>query len=273
MRQFVFAKGYNESLTAATAGQISIVESASSKDILNLVLKRNADKGGNMSFPIFKKAFSYVKAVYNSSDETKFAQSFTIPEVVPYADYTVVFVQKGKLFNERSKWSATVRSLPSDTATTIGDKIVKYVKDNKDTLGLTAENAAGTVTVTGVKTGDDFAIVFADELLGLASEPTTKGKRAIMNAEMLKDLHKKAMADAGFEYTYDDLDIYPGAEFNPLASPDATDTGFMVYTLRFAEPRVSGTQSKDIYQIIQVAFPTGTNITAFETKLNTLKTA
>ena len=271
MRQFVFAKGYNESLTAATAGQIAIVESASSKDILNLVLKRNADKGGNMLFPIFKKAFSYVKAVYDAG--TKFAQSFTIPEVVPYADYTVVFVQKGKLFNERSKWSATVRSLPSDTATTIGDKIVKYVKDNKDTLGLTAENAAGTVTVTGVKTGDDFSIVFADELLGLASTPTTKGKQAFMNAEMLKDLHKKAMADAGFEYTYDDLDIYPGAEFNPLASPDATDAGFMVYTLRFAEPRVSGTQSEDIYQVIQVAFPTGTNVTAFETKLNTLKTA
>ena len=39
MRQFVFAKGYNESLSAATAGQIAIVGSASSKNILNLVLK------------------------------------------------------------------------------------------------------------------------------------------------------------------------------------------------------------------------------------------
>ena len=47
----------------------------------------------------------------------------------------------------------------------------------------------------------------------------------------------------------------------------------MVYTLRFAEPRVSGTQSEDIYQVIQVAFPTEANVTAFETKLNTLKTA
>ena len=95
-----------------------------------------------------------------------------------------------------------------------------------------------------------------------------QGKPAFMDAAMIKDLFAKAAADAGYEYTYDNFDIYPGYDFNPLKQADAVDTGFDVFTLRFAEPRVMGTHEEDVYQIIQVVFPTNaTGVDAFETAM------
>ena len=153
MRQFILATGFNADLAAATAGQLSIMEagtddSAGGNVGLNWVLKRTDAKGGNILYPFYPKDFTYAKSVYKQA--TAFTAKFTIAEVVPYQDYTVTFVKKGTQFNERSNWSAVIHSGAADTPTALGDKIVKFVKDNKATLGLTAENAAGTVTaVTG----------------------------------------------------------------------------------------------------------------------------
>ena len=270
MRQFILATGFNADLAAANAGQLSIIEagtddSAGGNVGLNWVLKRTDDKGGNILYPFYPKDFTYVKSVYKQA--TAFTAKFTIAEVVPYQDYTVTFVKKGTQFNERSNWSAVIHSGAADTPTALGDKIVKFVKDNKATLGLTAENAAGTVTVTGPATGEDYTITLGDALFGTKLTSVTQGVKAVNDAAAIKDMFAKCAADAGFEYTYDDFDIYPGFEFNPLAQADKADTGFMVYTLRFTEPRVMGTREEAVYQIIQIAFPTGTTVTEFEAKL------
>ena len=68
----------------------------------------------------------------------------------------------------------------------------------------------------------------------------------------------KAAADAGFEYTYDEFaGLYPAYPLNPLAQSDKADTGFTVYTIRFAEPRDMKTRDEVVHQIIQIAYPTG----------------
>lgn len=270
MRQFILATGFNDDLAEATAGQLSIMEAGTNDSAggnvgLNWVLKRTDAKGGNILYPFYPKDFTYVKSVY--AQATAFTAKFTIANVVPYQDYTVTFVKKGTQFNERSNWSAVIHSGASDTVTTLGDKIVKFVKDNKATLGLTAVNAAGTITVTGPVTGEDYTITLGDALFGTNLTAVTQGVKAVNDAAAIKDMFAKCAADAGFEYTYDDFDIYPGFEFNPLAQADRADTGFIVYTLRFTEPRVMGTREEAIYQIIQIAFPTGTTVTEFEAKL------
>ena len=58
---------------------------------------------------------------------------------------------------------------------------------------------------------------------------------------------------------------------NPLAQPDKADTGFTVYTIRFAEPRDMKTRDEVVHQIIQIAYPTGSAaIGTLKTVLNAL---
>ena len=84
------------------------------------------------------------------------------------------------------------------------------------------------------------------------------------SAVYVADLADKAAADAGFEYTYDEgVDFYPGYHLNPLAQPNAEDTGFDIFTIRCAEPRDVKTRDEVVHQIVQVAFPHGVGA-AFE---------
>lgn len=257
MRQFILASGFTplgDEVTLESVG-VGVLTLANVTDkIANLVLKRAEAEGGDVAFPIYPKELTYVKASYAAG--AKFAANFTVPEITPYLDYTVTFVKKGKQFNDRSNWSACVHAGGSDTAETVAKKIAKFVTDNP-TLGLTATAEGAKVSVEAKVIGEDYAITMGDELYGTAVEVTASGKPAFMDAAMIKDLFAKAAADAGYEYTYDNFDIYPGYDFNPLKQADAADRGFDVYTLRFTEPRVIGTHEEDVYQIIQVAFPTG----------------
>ena len=74
----------------------------------------------------------------------------------------------------------------------------------------------------------------------------------------------KAAADAGIEYTYKEASeyLYPDFPLNPLAQDDATDAGFTVYTIRFAEPREMKTVDQSINQIVQIAVPTSSAVIA-----------
>lgn len=257
MRQFILASGFTplgDEVTLESVGVGALTLANVTDKIANLVLRRAEAEGGDIAFPIYPKELTYVKASYAAG--AKFAANFTVPEITPYLDYTVTFVKKGKQFNDRSNWSACVHAGGSDTAETVAKKIAKFVTDNP-TLGLTATAEGTKVSVEAKVIGEDYAITMGDELYGTAVEVTASGKPAFMDAAMIKDLFAKAAADAGYEYTYDNFDIYPGYDFNPLKKADSVDTGFDVYTLRFTEPRVMGTHEEDVYQIIQVAFPTG----------------
>lgn len=262
MRQFILATGYAASKDAATEGQIYVSEAVAGNKVgLNFVLKRSSANGGDILYPFYPKEFTLTKAAYSGA--TQFKYEFTIPAVEPFFDYTFVFMQKGKQFNERAKWTCTIHTIATDTAASVAQKVKKYV-DNNLALGLTAEVADDKITFKGSLKGEDYNILGADELMGL--EPTTKtqGKPAFMDAEMIKDLAAKCAADAGFEYTYGEGEtMYPNFLKDPLAQPNATDTGFTVYTMRFTEPRVMATRDDAVYQIVQVAFKTGAD-TGFE---------
>ena len=224
---------------------------------INFVLIRSAEHGGNVLIPFHPNHYNFVRADYQAA--TTFAASIVIPAPdSDYYDYTIIAVKKGKKFNERNKWTASVRVKSNDTATTIADKLAKYFNDNKDGLGLTVVNNAGTLTFTAVKAGEDFELVPADDLVGTTVTYTTRGKSALGDAAYIKDLADKAAADAGFEYTYEDdvKALYPEYHFNPLAQPDDQDSGFSIFTLRWAEPRYVKTRDEVVHQILQIVVPT-----------------
>ena len=248
--------------------KLTFVDASAAKNIVNqgegyLVLLRSDDDGGNVVLPIHANHFTYVKGTYDASKYDFYTNGFKVPEVDAYLDYTVIIVKKGKGFNERNKWTATVHSKESDTAATIATKLAQQINANigADVVATVGGDDDDEITITGKTKGIDYAIVLADELYGVALT-TTDGSDTVMfpygDAKYVTDLANKACADAGFEYTYDDSPqlLYPKYPLNPLAAADSSDTGFTIYTLRFAEPRDVKTRDEVVHQIVQVAFPT-----------------
>lgn len=269
MRQFLLGKSvaYPTALTSLAVGQLAFVALVSGVETLDsdgtkiknkgyIYLGKSDAKGGKLVVPIYKNNFSYSKMVYAAS--TQYTGNFTIADVVAGSDYTVVVVKKGVGFNERNKWTATVRAKAADTVDTIAAALASQITANVG-AGVTAAASAGKVTVTAKEKGVDYELTLGDDLFGTAVAQT-HATAAVADAKYITDLAIKAAADAGIEYTYQDAGelIYPDFPLNPLAQDDSADTGFTVYTIRFAEPREMKTVDQSINQIVQIAVPTGT---------------
>lgn len=269
MRQFLLGKSvaYPTALTSLAVGQIAFVALVSGVETLDsdgteikdkgyIYLGKSDAKGGKLVVPIYKNNFSYSKMVYAAS--TQYTGNFTITDVVAGSDYTVVIVKKGVGFNERNKWTATVRAKAADTADTIADALASQITANVG-AGVTAAASTGKVTVTAKEKGIDYELTLGDDLFGI-EVTQTHATAAVADAKYITDLAIKAAADAGIEYTYKDASeyLYPDFPLNPLAQDDAADAGFTVYTIRFAEPREMKTVDQSINQIVQIAVPTGT---------------
>lgn len=269
MRQFLLGKSvaYPTALTSLAVGQLAFVALVSGVETLDsdgtkikdkgyIYLGKSDAKGGKLVVPIYKNNFSYSKMVYAAS--TQYTGNFTIADVVAGSDYTVVVVKKGVGFNERNKWTATVRAKAADTVDTITAALASQITANVG-AGVTAAASAGKVTVTAKEKGVDYELTLGDDLFGTAVTQT-HATAAVADAKYITDLAIKAAADAGIEYTYQDAGelIYPDFPLNPLAQDDSADTGFTVYTIRFAEPREMKTVDQSINQIVQIAVPTGT---------------
>lgn len=269
MRQFLLGKSvaYPTALTSLVVGQLAFVALVSGVETLDsdgtnikdkgyIYLGKSDAKGGKLVVPIYKNNFSYSKMVYAAS--TQYTGNFTIADVVAGSDYTVVVVKKGVGFNERNKWTATVRAKAADTVDTIAAALASQITANVG-AGVTAAASAGKVTVTAKEKGVDYELTLGDDLFGTAVTQT-HATAAVADAKYITDLAIKAAADAGIEYTYQDAGelIYPDFPLNPLAQDDSADAGFTVYTIRFAEPREMKTVDQSINQIVQIAVPTGT---------------
>lgn len=270
MRQFLLGKNvaYATNLTSLAVGQLAFVALVSGVETLDsngtkikdkgyIYLGKSDAKGGKLVVPIYKNNFSYSKMVYAVS--TQYTGNFTITDVVAGSDYTVVIVKKGVGFNERNKWTATVRAKSGDTTKTIAKALAAQITANVG-AGVTATPSDGKVTVTAKEKGVDYELTLGDDLFGLAVSQT-HATAAVADAKYITDLAIKAAADAGIEYTYQDAGelIYPDFPLNPLAQDDSADAGFTVYTIRFAEPREMKTVDQSINQIVQIAVPTSTS--------------
>lgn len=232
-----------------------------------IVLGRSADKGGPIVLPLFKNNFSYVKGDYIAA--TKFSAKFRIDEPTKIGDYSIIIVRKGAKFNERNKWTVMVNISDLTRAGNLFNSLLKQINNMTVASGVVAKQTSiNEITITSVEAGVDYEIIGTDGLSGLEIDVTTQGSPAYGDAKYVQDLAEKAAADAGFEYTYseDCHYLYPNYPLNPLKQSDAADTGFTIFTLRFAEPRDVKTRDEVVNQIIQVAFPTSAPaITTFET--------
>lgn len=268
MRTFLLGSksDLGDDLTALTVGQLAFsalvngqhtVDSNGTKikDKGYIFLGKEDAKGGDVIVPIYKNNFSFTKMVYQAAGA--YTGDFTIPAPTVGDDLTVVVVKKGVQFNERNKWTATMRVKDGQDASACAKELTELLNNNPAS-GVKAVAAAAKITITAVNKGEDYKIALGDDLFGVAVTETP-AVTPLADANYIKDLAMKAAADAGIEYTYQDPAnlIYPGYPLNPLAQPDSVDAGYTVFTLKFAEPREMKTVDQSINQIVQIALPTG----------------
>lgn len=278
MRQFLLAgnKAYGSALPLS-AGEFAITtlvngketistDGADIKDIFYINLGR--EDGNTVVIAGSPRHFSYVKGVF--ADGKVYSGDVTITAPAADGHYSLILVKKGVKFNERNRWTATVPVKVGDNAEAIATKLAKFFEANATSLNIKVAVSAGKITITGNKKGEDFKLIGADDLMGIAVSETN-AEVGYGSAEYIKDLANKAAADAGYLYTYEDVDVNPGYPLNPLAQADSADAGYTIFTLRFAVPRHTKTRDEVVHQIVQVAFPTGAAaIETVETVLNEL---
>lgn len=267
MRTFLLGSksDLGNNLTTLTVGQLAFsalvngqhtVDSDGTKikDKGYIFLGKEDAKGGDVIVPIYKNNFSFTKMVYQAA--VAYTGNFTIPAPTVGDDLTVVVVKKGVQFNERNKWTATMRVKDGQDASACAEELTEQLNNNPAS-GVKAVAKAANITITAVNKGEDYKIALGDDLFGVAVTETS-AVTPLADANYIKDLAMKAAADAGIEYTYQDPAnlIYPGYPLNPLAQPDSVDAGYTVFTLKFAEPREMKTVDQSINQIVQIALPT-----------------
>lgn len=211
------------------------------------------------------KSLKVTKSAYQAG--ATFVGTVTIP--TPSAvgtEYMFTIVKKGAKFNERANWtfSDVAKATTVAEATRIAAKLVVAINANKETLGVTATNSNGVITVTAVEAGPDYEI--KSELCTTAV--TTAGKKAELDDAYVKELALACAAGKGFEYNYiDGESIYPGFPENVSSAKDA----WTMWTLQFAVPREAAkTRDEVVKQVVHIVMPeaiAGTALTTLDVLL------
>lgn len=201
-----------------------------------------------IEFNVSLKGFSVVKA--EPSEGNVYQCKFTIPTPVIGKDYTVVITKKGVTFNERNNWTATLRA-KTENAEDVAEAIVKQINFNTINLGIKASNSGDEVTLEGVSMNQDYAVNLADEMMGQELDEEVSAKTPILDKAYVQNIASQCAAGKGFNDVYPDgHTIYKGYPEN------VEDVNYVMYTLRFFNPRVSHrTTDEPVYQILHIAVP------------------
>lgn len=216
----------------------------------SIVVGRGTDKMPLMFPEVNLKTLEVTKATYQAG--ATFTATITVPTTEKGMEYTVIIAKVGTVFNERNKWSFDALA-KSDVAADVAKEIEKKINANKENLGVTAEATGGNIVITATEAGPDYEVIGAEGLMGIAPTSVTHGAKAILDKAFVQDLASRCAAGKGFNDTYRDGDsIYPGY-------PEVVDEDqYVLYTLRFAVPRVAAKQRDEVvYQIVHLAVPVG----------------
>lgn len=209
------------------------------------------------------KTLTVAKGEYQEGK--KFTATITVPTTEKGMEYTVIVAKVGTVFNERNKWSFDALA-KSDVAADVATEIEKKINANSHTLGVTAKATGGNIVITATEAGPDYEVLGAEGLMGVEPTDVTHGSKAVLDKAFVQDLASRCAAGKGFNDTYRDGDsIYPGY-------PEVVDADqYVMYTLRFAVPRVAAKQRDEVvYQRVHIVVPVGsTSIETLDTIFGT----
>lgn len=196
---------------------------------------------------ISTRGLSYTKTPYAAG--TKFSASITIPTPVEGKDYTLMMAKKGVVFNERNKWSATIKAKQGDTAATIATYLANELKALGKNEAFTASLSTATITVTGTNY-QDWELLAADDLFGTTVTTTTHGLPPVCDDAYIKDLYRQCIGDEGVYGTDPSgMKLYKEKAI-------ASSTNWTLYTLQFYNPKsFKTTTGENVRQIVYIAIP------------------
>ena len=243
----------NEKLTPNPVGRIT----DKFKQTFYLIIGREKELGGNISVPCSTNHLTITKTYL--TEAVPYEGSVTIPEPTVDGHYTIILVKKGLKFNERNRWTATVPVKVGDSAEAIAAKLAKYFEANANNLNITVAVEGTAITINSA---DDLTMIAADDLMGveITETPASKG----VDKAWIEDLANKCAADAGYLYTYQDLDVNPGYPFNFKQFTETDIEGFELLTLRFAVPRDNKTRDEVVHQVVHLFGDVSTLCSKFE---------
>lgn len=206
---------------------------------------------GKNKMPIFfpevdVNSLTVAKSSYQEGK--KFIATITVPTTEKGMEYTVIVAKVGTVFNERNKWSFDALA-KSDVAADVASEIEKKINANSHTLGVTAKATGGNIVITATEDGPDYEVLGAEGLMGVEPANVTHGAKAVLDKAFVQDLASRCAAGKGFVYT-DNSEIYPGYP-ETIANDE-----YVMYTLRFAVPRVGAKQRDEVvWQTVHLVMP------------------
>lgn len=214
----------------------------------SIVVGRKSGKMPLMFPEVDIKTLQVTKASYQAG--ATFTGKITVPTPEKGTHYTVVITKKGTVFNERNNWTFTTIATTT-TAADVAKQLTAQINGNKYALGVTATYTGGAITITATEAGKDYEILGADGLMGVAPTSVTHGAKAELDKADIQDLASRCAAGKGFNDTYADGEsIYPGYP------EEVSESQYVLYTLRFAVPRIAAKQRDEVvYQIVHIAVP------------------
>lgn len=247
----------SEDLTKVAEGTIALFSlkdgsllTAAPTSNFSIVVGRGTDKMP-LHFPeVDVKSLTVEKATYAAGKT--FTGAITIPTPEKGKHYTIIVAKCGVGFHERNRWTYTSMA-KSAISSDVSADIVKQLNANTHTSGVKATYSGGTITITAVEVGTNYEIIGADELTGVQPTDVTEGVKAVLDKAYVQDLASRCAAGKGFNLVADEgKEIYPGY-------PEVVDEDqYVLYTLRFAVPRVASKQRDEVvYQLVHIAVPVG----------------
>lgn len=193
----------------------------------------------------------------------KFKVVFNAPAGTAKKDYTLIFVKKDTVPNQRNKFTITVSVGSANlTAAQLAAKFVDAVNSKANEMfDFVASNVSDAVTIECNNMGELWNVVAADQLED-TSLTVTQGEREIGGVEFIKDLASQCAAGKGFNYTAENAhELYPGypeavEALVPNAASGSATTGYSVFNLHFATKRDFGKQMDErVWQNVHIAVP------------------
>lgn len=193
----------------------------------------------------------------------KFKVVFNAPAGTAKKDYTLIFVKKDTVPNQRNKFTITVSVGSANlTAAQLAAKFVDAINSKANEMfDFVASNVSDAVTVECNNMGELWNVVAADQLEG-TSLTVTQGEREIGGVEFIKDLASQCAAGKGFNYTAENAhELYPGypeavEALVPDAASGSSTKGYSVFNLHFATKRDFGKQMDErVWQNVHIAVP------------------
>lgn len=181
--------------------------------------------------------------------------TITIPTPTAGNNYTLVLVENGVGFNQRSNHTAT-HFIPvgaTMTAAQLAAELHKQFKAKYDAgeINVAPTVSGAAITFTAQEVGKAWTLKAADALAGTTVTVSTEAKKAIGDKAYVEDLAHRCVAGKGMNYLAED-----GAELYPAYPEAVEDVHYTIFNLRFATKRDSSHQRDElVWQYVHIAVP------------------